>query len=370
VSPGRPPVVYESWGQRVVFGSGTAREDVAAEVAGLGASRVLVIAAGRERALAEDLCKDVPVVAVFGDVRPHVPAEVAQAVRAAAHEHAADLLLSVGGGSTTGTAKAAALTTGLPVLAVPTTYAGSEATPVWGLTKGGRKRTGVDPKVLPRVVVYDATLMLSLPTRLSVTSGLNALAHCVDAWWAPRHNPISSALAVEGVRSLASSLPRIVADSQDVAARRDMLFGAYLGAVAFAGAGSGLHHKVCHVLGGAYDLEHAALHSVVLPHVVGLNLPAAPEAARHLGAGLGTGADPFGALLYRRLRPPASLRELGLAEEELDRATDLVMAQVPDSNPRRVTRGEMRELLGRACRGDTPVPVPLTTPGRKEHTDD
>ncbi|BBC38316.1 Maleylacetate reductase [Streptomyces graminofaciens] len=363
-------IVYESWGQRVVFGSGTARKDVAAEVTGLGARRVLVIAADGERALAEDICEDLPVVSVFGGVRPHVPAEVAEAVRAAAREHAADLLLSVGGGSTTGTAKAAALTTGLPVLAVPTTYAGSEATPVWGLTEGGHKRTGVDAKVLPRVVVYDATLMLSLPTRLSVTSGLNALAHCVDAWWAPRHNPISSALAVEGVRSLASSLPRIVADGQDVAARRDVLFGTYLGAVAFAGAGSGLHHKVCHVLGGAYDLEHAALHSVVLPHVVGLNLPAAPEAARQLAAALGVPDDPFGALLdlYESLQPPHSLSELGLAEAELDRATDLVMAQVPDSNPRRVTRDEMHALLGRACRGDTPTPVPLL-PG-KEHPDD
>ncbi|MDX2935952.1 maleylacetate reductase [Streptomyces ipomoeae] len=361
MSHDRQRVVHESWGQRVVFGSGGAREDVAAEVAGLGARRVLVIAAERERALAEAICADVPVVAVFGEVRPHVPAEVAEAVRAAAREHAADLLLSVGGGSTTGTAKAAALTTGLPVLAVPTTYAGSEATPVWGLTEDGRKRTGVDAKVLPRVVVYDATLMLTLPTRLSVTSGLNALAHCVDAWWAPRHNPISSALAVEGVRSLASALPRIVADGQDVVARRDILFGTYLGAVAFAGAGSGLHHKVCHVLGGAYNLEHAALHSVVLPHVVGLNLPAAPDAARHLGAALGGGTDAFGALLdlYAKLEPPGSLAGLGLPEAELDRAADLVMAQVPDSNPRRVTRDEIRALLGRAYRGDTPVAVPL-----------
>jgi alcohol dehydrogenase class IV len=362
------PVVYESWGQRVVFGSGTVQADVAAAVTGLGASRVLVIAADGERALAEDICKDLPVVAVFGGVRPHVPAEVARAVRAAAHEHAADLLLSVGGGSTTGTAKAAALTTGLPILAVPTTYAGSEATPVWGLTEDGHKRTGVDPKVLPRVVVYDATLMLSLPTRLSVTSGLNALAHCVDAWWAPRHNPISSALAVEGVRSLASALPRIVADGQDVAARHDILFGTYLGAVAFAGTGSGLHHKMCHVLGGAYDLEHAALHSVVLPHVVGLNLPAVPDAARHLAAALDVRTDPFAALLdlYARLDPPHSLRELGLAEEELDRAADLVMPQVPDSNPRRVTHDEMRDLLGRAYRGDTPVTVPLNALRTKE----
>jgi maleylacetate reductase len=109
-----------------------------------------------------------------------------------------------------------------------------------------------------------------------------------------------------------------------------------------------------------------------LTHVVGLNLPAAPEAARHLAAALGDGADPFGALLglYARLGPPSSLGELGLAERELDRATDLVMPQVPDSNPRQVARHEMRELLGRAGRGDTPVPVPLTTLDTKEHTDD
>ncbi|MFK0113321.1 maleylacetate reductase [Streptomyces sp. NPDC091217] len=356
-----PPLVYESWSQRIVFGSGTAREDVAVEVARLGATRVLLIAAGAEATLGEEISADVPVVATFSAVRPHVPAEVAEAVRAAAHEHKADLLLSVGGGSTTGTAKAAALTTGLPILAVPTTYAGSEATPVWGLTEDGNKRTGVDARVLPRVVVYDASLMLSLPTRLSVTSGLNALAHCVDAWWAPRHNPISSALAVAGVRSLASALPRIVADGQDIAARRDVLFGTYLGAVAFAGAGSGLHHKTCHVLGGAYDLEHAALHSVVLPHVVGLNLPAAPDAARCLGAALDAHADPFGALLdlYSVLNPPRSLLDLGLGEEVLDQAADLVTAQIPDSNPRRVSRAGMRALLGRAQRGDTPVLVPL-----------
>ncbi|WP_322657547.1 maleylacetate reductase [Streptomyces justiciae] len=357
------PVVFESWGQRVLFGSGTARADVAAEVARLGSTRVLLIAGQREMALAKEICRDVPTVAAFGHVKPHVPADVADAVREAVRAHAADLLLSVGGGSTTGTAKAAALTTGLPILAVPTTYAGSEATPVWGLTANGDKRTGVDATVIPRVVVYDATLMLSLPARLSVTSGLNALAHCVDAMWAPRNNPISSALAVEGVRSLAACLPSIVTDSQDVTARRDVLFGTYLGAVAFAGAGSGLHHKICHVLGGAYDLEHAALHSVVLPHVVGLNLPAAPDAARRLGSALGNSADPFGALLelYAELDPPGSLRELGLGESALDQTADLIAAQVPESNPRRMTREAIRELLARAWRGEAPVLVPLTS---------
>ena len=355
------PVVYQSWDQRVVFGSGTSRRDVAAEVSRLGSRRVLVIAAEAELGIANRVCADIDVAGIFSAVLPHVPAEVATGVRAAAADCSADLLISVGGGSTTGAAKAAALTTGLPILAVPTTYAGSEATPVWGLTEDGRKRTGIDARVLPRIVVYDAALMLSLPIDLSVTSGLNAFAHCVDSWWAPRHNPISSALAVEGVRSLASALPRIVVDGGNLAARGDMLIGTYLSAVAFAGAGSGLHHKICHVLGGAYNLAHAAMHSVVLPHVAGLNLPADPDAARRLSTGLSVGGEPFGALLrlYAELSAPVSLADLGLRRGDLAEAAALVLEQVPPTNPRRVTLAEIRELLDRAWRGDPATLVPL-----------
>lgn len=355
------PVVYQAWDQRVLFGSGTCRRDVGLEVSRLGATRALVIAADAELEVAKEISADVHVAGFFTAVKPHVPADVVQGVRAAALECSGDLLISVGGGSTTGAAKAAALTTGLPILAVPTTYAGSEATPVWGLTQDGRKHTGLDPRVLPRVVVYDAALMLTLPVRLSVTSGLNAFAHCVDSWWAPRHNPISSALAVEGARWLANSLPRIVADGSDLAARRDMLFGTYLGAVAFGGAGSGLHHKICHALGGSYNLEHAAMHSVVLPHAVGLNLPADSDAAKRLSAALDAHGSAFNALveLYRNLEAPKSLLDLGFRESDLDDAADLVMVDVPDTNPRPVTRDEIRALLGRACRGESPVLVAL-----------
>lgn len=355
------PVVYQSWDQRVVFGSGTSRKDVAAEVARLGAARVLLIAADAELPIAQQVCADIAIVGIFDAMKPHVPADVAEGVRAAVAEYDADLLISVGGGSTTGAAKAAALTTGVPILAVPTTYAGSEATPVWGLTEDGRKRTGSDSRVLPRVVVYDAALMLTLPIWMSVTSGLNAFAHCVDSWWGPRSNPMSSALAGEGARWLATSLPRIVADGSDLQARHEMLYGTYLGAVAFAGAGSGLHHKICHVLGGAYNLEHAAMHSVVLPHTVGLNLPADIGAAQRLSASLDAPDNPFGAMLqlYANVDAPTSLGDLGMAEADLQDATDLVMEQVPDTNPRRVTRDEIGALLGRACRGEPPVLVAL-----------
>lgn len=351
--------VYQSWSQRVIFGTGTAEADVASEVARLGAKRVLLIAAAAETDLAKKVCAGIEVAGTFDAVTAHVPGEVAGAVRAAAAEYRADLLLSVGGGSTTGAAKAAALTTGLPILAVPTTYAGSEATPVWGLTEGARKVTGVDARVLPAVVVYDAALTLSLPTWLSVTSGLNALAHCLDSLWAPRRNMVSSALAVEGARAIIRALPRVAGDGEDLGARRDILVGVYLGGVAFAGAGSGLHHKICHVLGGTFNLEHAALHSIVLPHAVGLNLLSDPAAEQRL-ASLFTPTDPFAALLhwYAGLNAPTALAELGLTHGDLDLAAELVTEQIPPDNPRAVTQPQVYELLERAWRGDAPLLVP------------
>ena len=202
-----------------------------------------------------------------------MPVEVADAARKQAAAVGADAVLSVGGGSATGTAKAVALTTGLPVIAVPTTYAGSEVTPVWGLTEGERKTTGVDPRVLPRLVIYDPELTVSLPGPLSAASGLNAMAHCVDAFWAPGRNPVSALAAGEAIRVLAAALPLVSEDGTDVGARGDLLYGAYLAGTAFAVAGSGLHHKICHVLGGRYGLPHAQTHAIMLPYVLAFNAP-------------------------------------------------------------------------------------------------
>jgi maleylacetate reductase len=175
-------------------------------------------------------------------------------------------------------AKAIALTTGLPIIAIPTTYAGSEATNVWGLTEAGAKTTGVDDRVLPTTVIYDAALTFSLPLDLTVASGINALAHCIDSMWAPRADPINQALAVEGIRALTEGLPSLVSNPSSVDGREGALYGGYLSALAFASAGSGLHHKICHVLGGAFGLPHAKTHSAVLPQVLSFNGPFAPDA--------------------------------------------------------------------------------------------
>jgi maleylacetate reductase len=342
-------------GQRVLFGSGQAAANLAAEVERLGARKVMVIAGEFEAPIAGDVTSSIAVALNYDDVAPHVPIEKAEKARAAAAEHGIDLLVCVGGGSTTGLAKAIAMTTGLPIIAVPTTYAGSEATNVWGLTEASRKTTGVDDRVLPVTVIYDAALTLSLPVELSVASGLNALAHCVDSMWAPRADPINAALAAEGIRALAAGLPLIKADSQDTAGREQALYGAYLAAVAFASAGSGMHHKICHVLGGAYNMPHAQTHATVLPYVLAFNAPHAPEATARIAAAFGTGDAIAGlSTLRETLGAPKALKDHGLAEENIPEAVRLILPAIPDSNPRTVNEENLEELLRAAYYGTTP----------------
>jgi maleylacetate reductase len=328
---------HETLGQRVRFAPGEAAAAVGDELDRLGARRVMAIGRGAEL---------VPGALVYKEVVMHVPVAVAERARAAAAEHGADALVSVGGGSATGLAKAVALTTGLPIVAVPTTFAGSEATDVWGLTEGARKTTGTDPRVLPRAVIYDETLTRSLPAELAIASGLNALAHCVDSMWAPRADPINAALAAEGIRALAAALPSTGSGTQ---------YGAYLAAVAFASAGSGLHHKICHVLGGMFDLPHAPTHAVVLPYVLALNAPAAPRAADRIARAFGSETALDGLLALRqRLGAPRALRDYGLAEEQIPAAAAAILPVVPADNPVKVTAGDLERLLHDAWEGADP----------------
>jgi maleylacetate reductase len=346
---------YDALPVRVIFGLGVAGRELAAVLDDLDVHRALVIVTEREEPLARRLIAPFPerVAGLFTDVHPHVPVAIAEAARAAVARHGADAVLSIGGGSTTGTAKAVALTTGLPIVAVPTTYAGSEVTPVWGLTEDGRKTTGTDRRVLPRAVVYDPELTVTLPPALSAVSGLNAMAHCVEAFWGPRANPVTSLMAEEGIRALSCGLSGVVHDPGNLEARSGVLYGAWLAGTVFATAGSGLHHKICHVLGGAYDLPHAELHAVVLPHAAALVASSLPDVDARLAEALrapdGTAASAL-ATLARRLGVPTALREIGLPEDELARATRLVAEYVPDW-----PQAEIEALLSAAWRGDLPV---------------
>ncbi|MEU9059689.1 maleylacetate reductase [Streptomyces sp. NPDC048430] len=347
---------HETLGQRVVFASGKAPAAVAAEVAALGASRVMLIAAPAEAALADRVGADLPVAVRHSEVVMHVPVEVADRAREAATAGSVDALVCVGGGSTTGLAKAVALTTGLPIVAVPTTYAGSEATNVWGLTEGEVKTTGADARVLPRSIVYDASLMLSLPVEMSVASGLNALAHCVDSMWGPRVDPIDQALAGEGIRGLALGLPGVAADPVGLEGREQTLYGAYLAAVAFSSAGSGMHHKICHVLGGMFDLPHAQTHAVVLPHVLAFNAPSAAEAERRIAQAFGSPTAVEGLSGLRKvLGAPRALRDYGMSEDGIARAVAPILKAVPADNPTPLTEENLTALLRAAWEGSEPA---------------
>jgi len=356
--------VYDALPGRVVFGLGASRETLADEVERLGKEKVFLVATEHERALAEELAKPLGdrVIGVFTGVRPHVPVEVAGAARDSARGAGADCLLCVGGGSTTGTAKAVALETKLPIVAVPTTYAGSEMTPVWGTTEKQRKTTGVSRDVLPKVVVYDPELTFTLPFNITGTSAMNAMAHCVEAFYAPGANPITSLVAEEGIRALARGVPEAVDSPEKVEGRSDTLYGAYLAGAAFAVAGSGLHHKICHVLGGAYDLPHADTHTVVLPHVAAFNEPAIPGVLDRVSRALGldTGANGAAAGLYDladRIGAPTALKDIGMKEEDLEEAVGLIMEKVPEDNPRPVDEAGVREILEGAFEGRRPAPI-------------
>ncbi|RZU20168.1 maleylacetate reductase [Kribbella rubisoli] len=338
---------------RVVFGAGSL-DQVAGEVESLGVRRALVVATRSARDAAD-------VVEVqLGDrfagridgVTQHVPTAVAEHARAKAHELDADGVIAIGGGSAIGLAKAVALTSEVAIVAVPTTYAGSEMTPVWGETSGGSKTTGTDLRVLPRVVVYDPVLSQHLPKKVTAASVANAIAHCVEAVWTPKADPITEVTAVEGLRALATGLRRTLAEPLDLDARSNLLYGACLAGSALATAGTGLHHKLCHLLGGTYNLPHAETHAAVLPQVARINAPAVPPSKARLEAALGTTDLAAGLFdLFTEAEVPTSLKELGLTE---DQAREAAKAFKPTDNPIPVTEDLVREILTRAWAGTRP----------------
>ena len=322
---------------RIVFGAGTF-ERLADD---LDDRRWLIVHGGSQAAAAQQLGERLGerCAGTFGEVRRHVPAELADRARAQFAELGADGLVAVGGGSVIGLAKAIALTAQAPIVAVPTTYSGSEMTAIYGLTAGGRKHTGRDETVRPRQVVYDPELSRDLPRAVAAPSAMNALAHCVDALWAPGATPVTTLLAGEGARALREGL-----EAMD---RERLLYGAALAGWALGVAGTALHHRICHILGGAYDLPHAETHSAVLPHVTALNAPAVPEALR-LGLG---GAAIFD--LARRAGAPIALRDLGLREDDVDAVVPAVVEEAA-GNPVPVDEHVVRALLRAAWAGARP----------------
>ena len=346
---------YDALPGRVVFAAG-AFDRAGDELARLGVGRAVLIADRSGAAWAERLRGSLgsAIVATIDDVVPHVPIERAESARELARTVGADAVITLGGGSATGLGKAIALELPLPILAIPTTYAGSEMTPIWGLTTSARKETGRDPRVLPRTVIYDPLLTVSLPPAIAGPSGINAMAHCAEALYADGANPVTSLMAAEGLRVLHDGLPRVVASPGDIEARSQVLAGAYLAGACFAAAGSGIHHKICHVLGGAYDLPHAEMHTVILPHALAFNAPAVPDAIESMAHALGTADVPAAIYdLAASMGTPASLAAIGMREVDIPAAAELIVAAAP-RNPRPVTVPAITSLLMDAFQGRRP----------------
>jgi maleylacetate reductase len=348
---------YQALPMRVVFGAG-ALKSLPAEIEHLGLERALVLCSPEQESTGQMVAAALGArsAGVLAEARMHVPREVADHARDRARELGADALVAVGGGSAIGLGKAIALAHGLPVIAVPTTYAGSEMTPIWGLTEGGQKRTGRDSRVLPTSVVYDPDLTLTLPVGMSVTSGMNAVAHAVEALYAPDATPVISLMAEEGARALTSALTAIVRAGDDLEARAQALYGAWLCGACLGATTMSLHHKLCHSLGGTLDLPHAPTHTVVLPHALAYNQPAAPQAVAALSRALDGAANPARALwdLSGQLGAPRSLRELGMAEVDIPKIVDQVITN-PYANPVEVTEIGLTRLLRAAWAGEPPA---------------
>lgn len=356
--------VYEPLPIRVVFGAGTLAR-LPDEVDALGCSRVLVLTGPRQRAEAERLATGLGprAAGVFTEAAMHTPVEVTERAMAEVRDLGVDGTVAIGGGSTIGLGKAIALRTDLPQIAVPTTYAGSEMTPVLGETSDGAKTTRRSMRVLPETVIYDVDLTATLPPEPSATSGVNAMAHAVEALYATNANPVTSMMAEESIRLLAGALPRIVTDPGHPEARNDALRGSWLAGTCLGTVGMALHHKLCHILGGTFDLPHAPTHAVVLPHAIAYNSDAAPEAMTRIARALepsATDAGDAAAAVYRlleRLGVRRSLAALGMPGSAVDEAAGIAMRQ-SYPNPARLDHAGIRRLLADAWAGTPPPGTP------------
>ena len=344
--------IYQTLPSRVVFGHGT-RETLAAEADRLGLSRLLVLSTPEQTALADQIAQLLGprVAGAFPGAVMHTPVEVTDRAIEVVRALNVDGVVSVGGGSTTGLGKAIALRTDVPQIVLPTTYAGSEMTPILGETKDGLKTTQRGPKIQPEVVVYDVDLTLTLPATMSALSAFNAIAHAVEALYAPDRNPIVMLMAEEGIRAIVEALPRVMHSPQDAEARASLLYGAWLCACCLGTTTMGLHHKLCHTLGGMFDLPHAQTHAIVLPYAIAYNAPAIPDAMTRLGRAFGSN-DSIQALLdlERACGIPLALRDIGMPEDGIARAVAQAVAN-PYANPQPVEAGALTGLFERAWAG-------------------
>ncbi len=347
--------VYKSNRSHVIFGTGTIAQ-LGAELHRLGSKKPLFLSTPQQSEQVAGMAAAFggENTLLFDKARMHTPSDITDEAEKILRESGADGLVAIGGGSTIGLGKALALRSGLPQLVVPTTYAGSEMTPILGETANGEKRTINDERVLPNAVIYDVDLTMSLPAKMAGLSGMNAIAHAVEALYAREANPVTSLFAVEAIGSLARALPDIAADPSDREARGNALYGAWLSGICLGVAGMALHHKLCHTLGGMFDLPHAETHTIVLPHALAYNSVAIPGTMDKLRLALQTD-DPALELykIGKSIGAPQGLKSIGMPAENVERVVQAALAR-PYWNPRPLEKAGLTELVGNAYEGAPP----------------
>ncbi len=341
--------------QRVRFGAGSIGE-TGSEIRRLGCSRALILSTPQQSSSALDLAANLngTSAGIFSRAVVHTPTDITEQAVRHAREISADCVVAIGGGSTTGLGKAIAYRTGLPQIVIPTTYAGSEATPILGQTENGIKATLTDAKVLPEVVIYDPQLVVSLPLEMTVNSAMNAMAHAAEGLYAQDRSSDSTQLAIHGLKAFGTAMPRLLEAPSDLELREKTLRGAHACGAVLGRVGMALHHKLCHTLGGSFDLPHAETHAIILPHAISYNAAAVPELLTPINDVLGDDAP--GVALWqfaKSIGAPLALRDLGLEESDLDRATELALSK-PYWNPREITADGIRGLLQDAWNGTPP----------------
>jgi maleylacetate reductase len=358
MSPAEFGFVYAAAPARVVFGQSRVRE-LGAELDRLGIARVMVACTpggeSRYRPIIDAIggrC-----VRVFARAEQHCPEPIAEAALAEFAGSGADGVATIGGGSTIGLGKVIAARCKVPFVAIPTTLSGSEMTALYGMKVGQEKRTWTDAAAKARTVIYDPNLTVSLPKHETATTGMNCLAHCVEALYPAQPNPIARLIALEGIRVLGASLPGVV-ERNDAESRAGALYAGFIGGLLVSMVGIGLHHKICHVLGGHFDVAHGDSNSVILSQVVGFNAPAMPAIAADIGEAL-SGNDPGAAIfdLAERIGAPTSLRQLGVPRSGLHAVAEEVVARGTHS-PRPITVEALAHLLDQAWHGQRPTAAP------------
>jgi alcohol dehydrogenase class IV len=349
---------YNANPSRVIFGSGSVTR-LPAEIKRLNASRPLLLCTQRGNNYTKELftliqAASITVAGIFPNAKPHTPISVTEEATAFLNSTTADCVVSIGGGSVIGLGKAVSIRTGVPHISIPTTYSGSEMTPILGETHQGIKTSRSDPKILPAVVIYDVDFTMTLSPAISSVSGINAIAHAVEGLYAKNANPITSMLALEGTKALAEALPEILRDPKARSPRNQALYGAWLCGTVLGSSSMALHHKLCHTLGGLFALPHAETHTIVLPHALSYNAPVISEQMAKLATVLpGSNGDALNGLeiLLEKLQVPRALKDLGMKQDDIDKAVEVVTNnQYP--NPRIMEPKWIRELIRRAWAGE------------------